>query len=153
MDQSKENTKSQRNVKNLALQPALQMKIGFIHIGLSLCFAVAVIWLVFTNMNHLFNLLIDLAGVQQEISSLAVDYFEPIKIKILGLGILYVALTLLISIKLSHSLVGPTIAFRRHIKMIIDGDLTYRTKLRDGDAFNEVAEDLNQLSEHLKSLK
>ncbi|MCX6116586.1 MAG: hypothetical protein NT027_03525 [Proteobacteria bacterium] len=153
MDQSKENTKSQRNVKNLALQPALQMKFGFIHIGLSLCFAVAVIWLVFTNMNHLFKLLIDLAGVQQEISSLAVDYFEPIKIKILGLGVLYVAMTLLISLKLSHSLVGPTIAFRRHIKMIIEGDLTHRTKLRDGDAFSEVAEDLNQLSEHLNSLK
>ncbi|MCX6127084.1 MAG: hypothetical protein NTV34_20365, partial [Proteobacteria bacterium] len=74
---------------------------------------------------------------------------EPAKLQILVLTGIYIGLSAMISIKLTHSLIGPTVAFRRHIKMIADGKYDYKTVLRSGDAFREVAEDLNALSDEL----
>ena len=44
---------------------------------------------------------------------------------------------------------GPTVAFRRHIQALRQGDFDSRVRLRRGDAFNEVADELNALSEDL----
>jgi hypothetical protein len=54
---------------------------------------------------------------------------------------------MIVAVIFTHKLIGPTIAFRRHIRMIAEGKFQYRTKLRKGDAFQEVASDLNKLSE------
>ena len=50
----------------------------------------------------------------------------------------------------SRKLVGPQIAFRRHIAAIESGDYSSRIVLRKGDAFDDVAHALNQLAETLE---
>jgi hypothetical protein len=74
----------------------------------------------------------------------------PAKIQIAGLLLLYIAINMLLAIVFTHKLIGPTVAFRRHIRMIAENKLQYRTILRKGDAFQEVAEDLNKLSDKLE---
>src|SRR5690606_825027 len=59
----------------------------------------------------------------------------------------YLAATIGTSVLFTHKLVGPTIAFRRHIRSIADGRYNARTYLRKGDAFLAVADELNSLSE------
>jgi signal transduction histidine kinase len=63
--------------------------------------------------------------------------------------IFYVLTNMGVTIIFTHKLVGPTVAFRRHIRMLTEGRYDYRTTLRKGDAFQEVADDLNHLSAHL----
>jgi len=47
--------------------------------------------------------------------------------------------------------VGPTVAFRRHLRALAAGDYSARTYLRPHDAFQEVADELNALSRALET--
>ena len=66
-------------------------------------------------------------------------------------GAVFVLLNLCASIYFTHKMVGPTVAFRRHIAALKEGRYDAKIKLRRGDAFNEVASALNELSDVLHS--
>jgi signal transduction histidine kinase len=84
--------------------------------------------------------------VEEEVQDLLNQYIAPAIIQVVVTAIAYVVVNIVVTILFTHKLIGPTIAFRRHIRMIAEGKLQYRTVLRKGDAFSEVAEDLNNLS-------
>ena len=65
------------------------------------------------------------------------------------LVILYTFLNLLISIYYTHRMIGPSVAFKRHIQALKEGDFDSRVKLRTHDAFLDVAQELNELAEKL----
>ena len=65
-------------------------------------------------------------------------------------SIAYVLALYFLCVSYSKKLVGPQIAFRRHIAAIEAGDYTSRIALRKGDAFGDVAHDLNKLAETLE---
>lgn len=142
--------KTRRSVKNYALQPGLQIKLGLYSVVLAIFFAIAVGLILYFNLAKLMAIVLELTGVEEEVNDLMNQYIAPAKIQLLLAMGVYVFATVILSIKYTHKLVGPTIAFRRHIRMIADQQWDYRTKLRDGDAFSEVAEDLNRLSSYLK---
>lgn len=141
--------KSRRSVKNYVLQPLLQIKLGLYSVIFSVVFAVAVGLILYFNLAKLMTIIFELTGVEDEVRDLLNQYIAPAKIQLLIAMIIYVVSSLILSIKYTHKLVGPTIAFRRHIRMIADEEWEYRTNLRDGDAFTEVADDLNRLSAYL----
>ena len=141
--------KTRRSVKNYALQPLLQIKLGLYSVIYSVIFAIAVGFILYFNLAKLTNIIFELTGVEDEVRDVVNQYTAPAKIQLLVVMLMYVGSILVLSVKFTHKLVGPTIAFRRHIRMIADENWDYRTKLRDGDAFTEVADDLNRLSVYL----
>jgi len=66
---------------------------------------------------------------------------------------IYFFITVAVSIFFTHRLVGPTYAFRRHIRELKNGNYGSRVVLRKGDAFQEVAEDLNDLAVTLEQVR
>lgn len=141
--------KTRRSVKNYALQPILQMKLGLYSVICSVIFAVVVALILYFNLAKLTSIIFELTGVEDEVRDIVNQYIAPAKIQLFGAMVAYVGAILFLSVKFTHKLVGPTIAFRRHVRMIADEEWNYRTKLRDGDAFTEVADDLNRLSAYL----
>ncbi len=139
-----------RNIRNLLLQPTLQMRIGLVSILVAVTFCVLILGLIFTNLQHFYNLVLDLTGLEQEVSKILGDYIQSLAWAIFGLVTLYLAASVYLSIYYTHRLVGPTIAFRRHIRSLIDGNMESRVNLRKNDAFTEVADDLNELAEVLQ---
>ena len=71
----------------------------------------------------------------------------------MGIGVLgaYILCTVGVSMLFTHRLVGPTVAFRKHLIAIESGDFCHRTVLRKNDAFQEVAVQLNDLSAMLET--
>jgi HAMP domain-containing protein len=53
----------------------------------------------------------------------------------------------------SHRIFGPTIALRRHIKKLKNGDYSSRAHLRAGDELHDLADELNELAETLEEQK
>lgn len=51
----------------------------------------------------------------------------------------------------SHKYFGPIIAFKRHSIALKDGSYSSRIRLRPGDEFGDLANELNQLAEHLQT--
>ena len=142
--------KASRSFKNYALQPLLQIKLGLYSILLSLGFALVVSGILYINLAKFSDIILQLTGVEDEVKDLLNQYIAPAKIQVLATIVIYVAINIVVTILYTHKLIGPTIAFRRHVRMIADGKLQYRTVLRKGDAFEELADDLNKLSTFLE---
>ena len=142
--------KASRSFKNYALQPLLQIKLGLYSILLSLGFALVVSGILYINLAKFSDIILQLTGVEDEVKDLLNQYIAPAKIQVLATIVIYVVINIVVTILYTHKLIGPTIAFRRHVRMIADGKLQYRTVLRKGDAFEELADDLNKLSTFLE---
>jgi nitrogen fixation/metabolism regulation signal transduction histidine kinase len=142
--------KAPRSIKNYALQPLLQVRLGLYSILLSFAFAVIIAGILYVNLAKFSAIIVQLTGVEDEVNDLLAQYIAPAKIQILVALVAYVLINIIVTILFTHKLIGPTVAFRRHIRMIAEGKLNYRTNLRKGDAFSEVAQDLNNLSSILE---
>ena len=141
--------KSKRSFKNFLLQPSLQLPFGMYSVLISLVFSIMICVVLYVNLGKFVEVVLELTGVEDEVRDLMIQYMQPARIQMVGLVGLYVLTSVFFSIKITHRLVGPTIAFRKHIQSLIDGNYEHRTVLRQGDAFTEVATDLNRLSDEL----
>ncbi len=142
--------KPKRRLRNLLLQPLLQLKLGFYSILFSLAFATAVGAILYTNFGGLLNAIVLLTDAEEEVRELLLDYWYGTQLWIYLAFIGYLLATVAITVMYTHKLVGPTVAFRRHIASLSSGNYKARTYLRRGDAFKEVADELNRLSEILE---
>ena len=149
-DEKKAQGKASRSFRNYALQPLLQIKLGLYSILLSLGFALAVCAILYFNLGKFSDIILQLTGVEDEVKDLLTQYIAPAKIQVIAVVVIYILINIAVTVLYTHKLIGPTIAFRRHIRMIADGKLQYRTVLRKGDAFAELADDLNKLSAFLE---
>lgn len=143
--------KTNRSVKNYALQPYLQVKLGLYSVVLSLIFSAVIAGILYFHLGKLSEIILELTGVPDEVRDLLHQYVNPAIYQIGATIAVYVVVNIAITILFTHRLIGPTIAFRRHIKMISEGKYQHRTILRKGDSFMELADDLNRLSSQLSS--
>ena len=58
----------------------------------------------------------------------------------------------ILSIFVSHRIAGPVYRFERSAKVIAEGDLSLRIRLRKGDELQELADAFNQMTESLESI-
>ena len=54
------------------------------------------------------------------------------------------------SIKLSHRFAGPMISFRRALRQLADGKDVRAVRFRDGDFWQPMADELNQLADRMR---
>jgi signal transduction histidine kinase len=101
------------------------------------------------SFRRLFELILDLTDLRHEVMDVINSYMLELSGKLLLVVLVYFVLNVIVSVVYTHRLVGPTVAFRRHIRALCDGLYNSRITLRKNDAFSEVAEDLNRLAEVL----
>jgi hypothetical protein len=145
--------KQQRKLINLLLQPVVQLRIGMVNAIISLVFVVGVGWYSWDRLHQIMDVITTLTQADEEISNLISGYLTSVASVVVGATIVFVCLTLIATIWMTHKLVGPSVAFRRMIANLIEGKFGTRVVLRKGDAFSEVADDLNRLSDYLTRYK
>lgn len=140
-----------RKLSNYFLQPLLQVKLGLYAIVLALAFCLGMLGIFYVNFYRFYDMVLELTDLRDEVTLILNSYIQDV-ISWLVLGtLLYFVLTVLMSVFYTHRLVGPTYAFRRHIRELSKGNYKSRVCLRKTDAFAEVAEELNQLAETLET--
>jgi methyl-accepting chemotaxis protein len=145
-------SKEQRRTRNFLLQPLVQMRLGLTNVAASLVFVLLLGFYAYKRLVAFSDVVATLTQADNEVKSLLTDYLGSVGITALVAAVVFFVVNLALSVYLTHKLVGPTIAFRRHIRALAAGDFRARTKLRSGDAFSEVADDLNVLSERLSTM-
>jgi len=139
-----------RKTKNLLLQPGLQLKLPLYVLMLTFVFA-GLSWVIlYQGFQGLYEFIMLQGYVSEQIGSVIKYQTNAVIIIFTALTIVYVVLVLGFSIVYLHRLVGPTIAFRRHIGALAQGNYAARSTLRKHDAFWEVAQDLNDLAASLE---
>jgi len=139
-------SEQKRKLTNFLLQPLLQVRLGLYAILLSLAFGISVFAIIYVNLYKFYDLVLELTDLREEVSEILNADIRGIFLWMLLALVVYFFITVAISIFFTHRLVGPTYAFRRHIKDLSRGNYKSRVILRKGDAFQEVADDLNELA-------
>lgn len=139
-----------RKLRNSLLRPSLQLKFPIVAILFAIFFAASIALTLYLAFGELYH------GVMAQ-SDLAIYYRNAIKeqmeasIGMLGaLSLANVVLIIVFSIGFTHRMVGPQVAFLRQIKKLKEGSYSSRIRLRKGDAFEDIALALNELSEILE---
>lgn len=131
--------------RKVLLKPFLQIQIGLYS---AVPFGVAMVWILYSQWLRIQRAL-QLRGLDQdlvfEIRELGLETALSLTLAL----VFFLFCNIALSIVLTFHLIGPTVAFRRHIQALTVGDCSVRTQLRHNDAFTEVADDLNRLSEAL----
>ena len=115
--------------------------------ALDLNLLVALGAILYFNFASLINSIVLMTDAEDEVREIFMSYWKGTQLWVYLTFLIYLVATIAMSVLYTHKLVGPTIAFRRHIRSIADGKFNARTYLRKGDAFLEVADELNRLSE------
>lgn len=140
--------KKKRRIRNMLLQPALQGKLGLYCTFLSAVFAASIYTILVQSFADISESVAELAGINPEqVREVIGIHWSLTQFWIYISSAFYIALILLLVIWFTHRMVGPTIAFRRHLARLQKGDFSAKTHLRKGDAFKEVADALNKLSD------
>lgn len=140
-----------RKLSNFLLQPLLQIRLGLYAILLSLAFCVAISTTFYVNLYRFYDLVLELTDLRDEVSEILQSYIQGLAFWMVIILLVYLLLTIAVSIFFTHKLVGPTYAFRRHIKELARGNYQSRIVLRKHDAFQEVADELNELAASLEA--
>ena len=139
-----------RRVVNLLLQPFVQLRVGLANVTISLIFVCLLGGYAYTKLVHFADVVVTLTQADKEIFQLLSGYLSNVAWTTVIGAVVFILVTLFLDVWLTHKMVGPTVAFRRHIKELMEGNFQAKTSLRRGDAFTEVADDLNLLSEKLQ---
>ncbi len=140
-----------RKMRNFLLSPRLQITFGFYNLILAILGSLAIYGVIDLKLKTTLDVVISMTDLEDDIRDLFSDaIIESAKLAS-GVILFYVIATFMLSIIMTHRLIGPTYAFRRHIAMLKKGMYRFRTVLRPSDAFEEIAHDLNDLSEILNS--
>jgi methyl-accepting chemotaxis protein len=139
-----------RRKLNLLLQPALQLKLPVFLLLITIGFAAFQVIHGYIAYNQLFGTVLKEAGqppmLQELLRGQTQDFIEVSA----ELAIAYMVVVILLSVTYAHRMIGPTVAFRRMVEAMKNGDYAARVTLRKGDAFSELADDLNELASILE---
>ena len=144
-----ESPKDQRRIRNYLLQPLLQIKLGLYSILFALFFSSVILLIVYLNLRDFAEIVVVLTDSGSETRELFFEYATASQwwIGLLVMG--FLISNIIISVTYTHKLIGPTVAFRSQLERIRSGDFSQRVNLRKGDAFIEVATELNLLTDML----
>ena len=140
-----------RRIKNLLLQPQIQIKFAIYSLLLSVSLVAVLSFVVYHRVAEFTEILLELTGAREEVLELMEEYYTDLRISAFTVFLIFLGITMGTYVRISHRLLGPAIAFKHHIKALIKGQYEHRTFLRQKDAFKELADDLNKLSETLES--
>ena len=134
----------------ILLEPALQLKLPLILLAVTLVYSAFQIWHSNYAFSALFADVVTEAGepvfLMNVIAKQSQTFFELAA----AVAIAHLLVVGVLSASYAHRMIGPVVAFRRHIEALKNGDYGSRVRLRKGDAFRDMSDDLNELAELLQ---
>jgi len=144
-----ESSKNVRRIRNYLLEPLLQVKLGLYTIGLTVIFSIIFAFGTSYLFGNLFELVLEVTELQDEVLAIFREHVANANKWLFIIVALYLLSVITVTVLYTHRLIGPTIAFKRHIRELASGNYSTRVNLRKRDAFEEVANELNNLAEEL----
>lgn len=136
-----------RRTINLGLRPSLQLRLPIIVLVISVGFAGLFAVHSHTAYARFLSGAIRQAQIEPLVAEQTIDFLIVSGV----IAVAYIAAVMIACLAHSHRLLGPIVAFRRHIEALKNGDYGARVQLRKGDPFTDVADDMNDLTTILRT--
>ena len=142
-----------RSIKNLVINPGYQLKYIFwvSTTGITLILANAFVFYFYIKENY--SLLVELSPMDEASKVQLYKELSEIMIKLGIFGIIFVLITGVIGIIMSHRTAGPMFHFKRVFGEIKKGKLDARIRLRPDDDFKDVANAFNEMMDSVTAGK
>lgn len=139
----------QRKFRNFLLKPRAQLEIVLNIITLTIFFGASASLVIYFQLDDIFQTLLVMSQMSTEASQSFMHDWNTTLLWLFVFTVFYILATISICIVHSHRMIGPTVAFKRQIDVLLQKNYTARIKLRDGDYFQDLAELFNRLAEQL----
>jgi len=137
-----------RTSRNLLIKPKAQMKFLLL---LSLGFLILAVLAVVTmaGFGSYLQTLQDTHQIDTQTVILVASYVDSHLRVVAGVAGVFAVLGVAFGVMLTHRIYGPVVQIRGHLLKMNNGDYSGRIKLRQDDDFQDLADDLNSLTESL----
>jgi signal transduction histidine kinase len=139
-----------RRRTKLLLEPALQLKLPLTLLIVTLLFATFQIAHSYYAFGQIFDDVFREAGKPEFLEDVIREQSSTFIEVSAEVALAYLLVVAVLSATYVHRMIGPIVAFRRHIEALKNGDYQSRVRLRKGDAFSVMLTDLNELAELLE---
>ena len=145
----KPKSRKDRSIKNLILFPKYQFKIFFMTVisGFLLICMNSLVFYSFTKENY--KILVDLSPMEDVVKHQLYLELNQIILLLTAASTASLILFGLLAIYLSHKTAGPLYRLKKEFKEIHSGKRGNKIFLREGDDFQEVMDDFNQVIDYL----
>lgn len=141
--------RNQRSMKNILLRPEFQLKYSFYFVGMTLVMMGAVFILFLFSLEDMVATLAIVYRIEPEVVGAIQQSLKTATFTTITVAILFGVISVSLGIILTHRLVGPMVPIRRLIRQLNDGEYGVQGRLRTKDDYQEVMNELNQLSKTL----
>lgn len=138
-----------RSIKNLIINPTYQLKYVFwvSSAGVILIAVNAIVFYHYIRENY--ALLVNLSPMDDSAKAQLYQELNEIVIKLGIFGLIFIVLTAMIGIRISHRTAGPLYHFKRIFNEVKGGNMNARVRLRPNDDFRDVAEAFNEMMDSI----
>lgn len=139
----------QRSMKNILLRPEFQLKYSFYFVGMTLVTMGAVFLLFLLSLEDMITTLAVVYRIEPEVVGAINQSLKTATFTTVTVALLFGVISVSLGIILTHRLVGPMVPIRRLIQQLSDGEYGAQGRLRTKDDYQEVMNELNELSKKL----
>ena len=136
-------------LQSLLVEPFEQIKLGLIFIGLNIAFSIICLSFFAYYLYDIYNAMAVYFKLSEQESVLAAGKFAVPAVVGLALFALFVATTLFVSIRYTHSIYGPLVSINRFLDELLAGQRPHIITLRETDQLRDLADKLNRVAERL----
>lgn len=141
----------QRSMKNILLRPEFQLKYSFYFVGTTLVIMGAVFLLFLLSLEDMISTLAVVYRIEPEVIGAIQQSLKTATFTTIAVALIFGLISISLGIILTHRLIGPMIPIRRLIRQLNDGEYGVQGRLRTKDDYQEIMNDLNQLSNSLST--
>lgn len=143
-------SRSQRKLRNLMITPRFQLRMMLYYVSLDLFFFGIIIGVAWNKLASVRELMNDHPVMNLQIQNQVNDLmFQMITFTFVAF-LVYILVSTLFALVLSHRIAGPVIVIRRYIEELKQGNYDYQRDLRSNDELREIMDGLKELATVLK---
>jgi len=131
---------------NLLLLPRLQLGMSMAILAITATFLICIAAMFYIGLEPLSEAIMQSTDADDEMRALVLDQLWHAAAQCGFLIFIYALFLLALTLAITHRMIGPTIAFKRHVDCLLEEDYTSRVRLRTSDAFQDLASRLNELA-------
>lgn len=138
-----------RGFKSWFVEPYRQVKLGLLFIVVNLIFSALFLGVFGYYVYDIYQSILtyfELSNVQAP--EIAGKFYIPVIVGA-GLILIFITITIMLSVKYTHRIYGPLVSIRRFLDDLADGRRPSQLQLRESDQLKELADRLNAIGERL----
>lgn len=139
-----------RKLKNFLLKPAFQLRLPLFVLLLSFAFLLLAVVLGNLYFEQTFVTMMETTSQTEYLQTIINEQTRGFRNMAVLLLAVYTVLVVAVTSVYTHRLIGPVLPIMRHVKALQEGVYSHRVQLRQHDAYQELADELNALAEVLE---